>query len=1131
MCAKLWKPRITFALMALSVVLDCLPLAAQSPTGGSVTSGTATINQSSNTTTINQSSLAASINWQSFSIGSTSTVNFNQPSSSAVTLNRVVGSELSVIEGVLNANGHVFLLNGNGILMTKGSSINTAGFVASTLNLTDDDFRAGKYIFRANGSTGSVINLGTITAKDGGYVALLGNKVSNQGLIVATKGTVALASGDQITLDFNGDSLIGVTIDQGALDALVENKQAIYADGGTVILTAKSADDLLNAQVNNSGVIQARTLGDLKGDIRLLADGGTVAVGGTLDASAPNGGDGGTIETSGNKVAVSDDAIITTLATSGTTGTWVIDPDGFTISATDGDISGATLSKELATTDVIIKSTDGSGTDGNVNVEDSVSWSSNRSLTLEATNNINVDSTISATGASSSLRLEAGNDININNAVTLSGMNAALTMSYGDAYNILTSASYSGAVLDSSGTPVANTDTSNGVYGSVTLSGDNASLTINGNAYTLIHSMSQLDALDGYNASTGTGSASTVSGYYALASNLDASGTTYSNALIESFSGTLAGLGHTISNLTIDAPTVYNIGLIGSASGSTLRDIGLTNANITGYGNVGALLGYGTTTDTSEFTVSGDYSTGSVTATGGSVGGLIGSLIGGPELATISHSYSSADVTSTASDVYTYDDTGTIVTSVEVVSPDAGGLIGNATYTYITNSDATGAVTAVTGHAGGLAGQVSGAYYGSSGYSSSITPTVTMSYATGNVKETTTSSNDWAAATGGLIGYGLMTDVTSSFASGNVSGYDQVGGLMGVQDSNTSYLNPSYYISNTYATGNVSSIGAIPYADSSHEGTATGGLIGYCNGTNVSNSFATGNVTSTYVQPGAVDAYQVNVGGLIGDFTGGTISNSHATGKVNGAMDGYASGVGGLVGSLDMGTVINSYASGDVTGSVDVGGLVGRLYSLIWAGDDTTASVINSSSYGDVYGITAVGGIVGGSIGITNDNASDYNVLISGDSSYGNVTGTGSYVGGIIGYGENLAITGSNAYGVAEGLTDVGGVAGYTDNVSITDSTGWGEVQSNLVNFSSANAAASTMSNQTGDYSLSEAQEDADQTTPRQPTADSVNEKVVFDDSSDYSVTIKTVVVDGVEYQVTDDSAASTDDQKKNKKQ
>ena len=99
------------------------------PQGGTVTSGSATISQMGSVTRIDQSTQRASINWQGFGIAAGETVNFNQPNASAITLNRVVGNERSVIEGALNANGKVFLVNSNGVLFTRGSSVNTAGLV------------------------------------------------------------------------------------------------------------------------------------------------------------------------------------------------------------------------------------------------------------------------------------------------------------------------------------------------------------------------------------------------------------------------------------------------------------------------------------------------------------------------------------------------------------------------------------------------------------------------------------------------------------------------------------------------------------------------------------------------------------------------------------------------------------------------------------------------------------------------------------------------------------------------------------------------------------------------------------------------------------------------------------------
>ena len=214
----------------------------------------------------------------------------------------MVGNESSLIQGALNATGRVYLINSNGILFTKGYHVNTSGFLASTLNITDADFNAGNYVFNANGSLGLVVNQGTITANNGGYVAPLGNNGIEPGGNSSYQGDGGLSLRRPDNLKLQRQLLLNVTIDQGTLNALVETKQAIYADGGTVILTAKAADDLLSAQVNNSGLIQARTIDDLKGNIKLYADGGTVNLPGTLDASAPNGGDGGLIETSGNKV-------------------------------------------------------------------------------------------------------------------------------------------------------------------------------------------------------------------------------------------------------------------------------------------------------------------------------------------------------------------------------------------------------------------------------------------------------------------------------------------------------------------------------------------------------------------------------------------------------------------------------------------------------------------------------------------------------------------------------------------------------------------------------------------------------------------------------------------------------------
>jgi filamentous hemagglutinin family protein len=126
--------RNSFATMtAIGALMPAPRPALAGPTGGSVVAGSAGIQQSGTTTNINQSSNNAVINWQGFSIGSNETVNFNQPSASSATLNRVIGNETSVINGALNANGNVFIVNPSGVLFGKGAAVNVGGLVASTL--------------------------------------------------------------------------------------------------------------------------------------------------------------------------------------------------------------------------------------------------------------------------------------------------------------------------------------------------------------------------------------------------------------------------------------------------------------------------------------------------------------------------------------------------------------------------------------------------------------------------------------------------------------------------------------------------------------------------------------------------------------------------------------------------------------------------------------------------------------------------------------------------------------------------------------------------------------------------------------------------------------------------------------
>ncbi|MCE9508176.1 MAG: filamentous hemagglutinin N-terminal domain-containing protein, partial [Alphaproteobacteria bacterium] len=466
-----------FFLTALSGFMAGLPCVAVAmtdtlPTGAQLMAGTAIVSSAGSIMTVNQSTPKAAINWNSFSIGSGAKVNFVQPSSSALTLNRVVGNEKSIIEGALNANGHVFLLNSNGVLFTNGATVNAGGVVASTMGLSDDQFMAGKYQFSNNGSTAYVINQGAITAADWGYVALLGQQVSNQGIISARLGGVALAGGEKVSLNLNGDSLINVTVDEAAVHALVENKQAIYADGGQVIMTAKAADALLDKVVNNEGIIQARSISSHNGVIRLEGGShGTVSVSGTLDVSGTavgesggdinvrgsnilmdagssvlanggltgNGGrissiadnvglyygdisaqggalsgDGGFVETSGlNDLDITGS--VSASAANGLAGMWLLDPASINIgSATDGNVTGNPNFTATGTAAKIKNTTIKTALDAGTNVTVTTTGDA-----FAGTGDITISKGFTTTG-SGSLTLNSYNDIFVNDPVVMS---------------------------------------------------------------------------------------------------------------------------------------------------------------------------------------------------------------------------------------------------------------------------------------------------------------------------------------------------------------------------------------------------------------------------------------------------------------------------------------------------------------------------------------------------------------------------------------------------------------------------------------------------------------------------------------------------------------------------------------
>jgi filamentous hemagglutinin family protein len=284
--------RTTLARTAAGALGAATPLMAlANPTGGQVVAGSASIsNPSANGTVVNQNSQRAVIDWQSFSVGSGQYVQFIQPNSSSVVLNKVVGGSPSSIFGDIKANGQVFLVNPNGIYFAPGSSIDVQGLVASTLDMDSAAFMRGKNVFhRADGSSAAtVVNQGSIVSGRGGYVVLAGDYVQNDGSINALAGRVVLAAGNSATLTLDKSQLVSYVVNGATLAHLagVENTGTITANGGGVIMTADVANALTATAVNNSGVITAQSARNENGSIVLLARGGDIENSGTLDASA-----------------------------------------------------------------------------------------------------------------------------------------------------------------------------------------------------------------------------------------------------------------------------------------------------------------------------------------------------------------------------------------------------------------------------------------------------------------------------------------------------------------------------------------------------------------------------------------------------------------------------------------------------------------------------------------------------------------------------------------------------------------------------------------------------------------------------------------------------------------------------
>ena len=430
------------------------------PEGGVVRSGSGSVTQNGKEMTIRQDSGRLAMDWTGFNVGKDETVRFQQPGKDALALNRVTGNQQSVIDGSLLSNGHVLLVNPNGVVIGKNASIDVGGLVASTAQVKDNfmkEFGNSTGAFSLGGvSDGKIINEGTIKA-EGGLVALHAAKVENSGTISNTGGSAVLAAADTLTLTPDADGKLNFTVDGKAAEASALNKGAITADGGTIVMTADSASDVMSTVVNNSGTLQARTLRkNEKGQILLEGgDKGQVEVSGTLDASGTEEGqsagnikvigektivhdgtnllargtiDGGKIETSGDVLNLGDNLNIDAKGVNGKAGEWLLDP--LDVYICNDDPTKTYGSKE---TDIKKYETDGSltsstsigyndpaATDANASsVNSAVTWISTAMVEKMLNEGTNVTVQAAATNGNANIIVSSNIDKTLGNDATL----------------------------------------------------------------------------------------------------------------------------------------------------------------------------------------------------------------------------------------------------------------------------------------------------------------------------------------------------------------------------------------------------------------------------------------------------------------------------------------------------------------------------------------------------------------------------------------------------------------------------------------------------------------------------------------------------------------------------------------
>jgi filamentous hemagglutinin family protein len=904
--------------------------------------------------------------------------------------------------GTINADSAVMGANGKIVLKSSRTTLLEAGSSTSARGTADG-------------------NLNT-----GGDIVLLGAQVG------LTGDAVVDASGGA------GGGTVLVGGDYQGRNAALPNAQQTYVGKDSVI----KAD--------------ATGLGD-GGKVIVWSDRATQMFGAISARGGAAGGNGGLVETSGHYLDMRGS--VDTRAPLGATGTLLLDPSdiyiasdiatataaGMTAGATpprnggvfletaavaDSLLLTATLQGALATTDVTVSTANSAGTgSGKISVLSPVTWTSTHGLTLNADAGIALKASID--GANAPLRLNAGGAI-VQTTSPIDGLHAA-SLSALAAGNIVMdnigntitgvsrldstggSASLTAASVNLGASSVANTGTLSvtaasgditlgqtiSVSGGLSLNAANnivapnavavgGAFTLGGGNWTQTGALPNFSAtdfrLDGgtfVRATGGNGSAATpyllddiyglqgagglpASTWFSLNKDIDASGTINWNAgqgfapLASTdypYAGTFNGNNHAITGLAIDRAGASNVGLFSLLGGGTIKNL-TVGGSVRGSTNVGGVAG---------------------SAVAGA-GGIIDNV------------RSSASVTG--------------VTNV-------GGLVGD-NGAAVSNAGASGAITGVAGanaaNVGGLAGRNLGA--------------ISASSASGNVSTT------GFGYAGGLVGSNANDGVhvgaiAASHASGNVTSTGEiVGGLVGDNNGGA--------ISIAYATGNVQG------------GRNVGGLAGRNNtlnglGGTIANVYASGGVSGNLLD---FNLSHANIGGLLGELFSGTVSNGYSSGAVDGHL--FSGGVSGMVGTLGSGTLSNGYFNADAAGiAYDTAGIglsdkqsrqqssyAGFDFSTVWRNyDGHTRPMLKSFLTAKTIAVSGGGSGVtktydGASAAFTG-SATGVVAGVNGTLGYDGAVNVGTYdVGGLWSTQYDISYTGTSAQLVIQPRTVTATVTG-----------------------------------------------------------------------------------------------------------